>query len=200
MCTFQLSRKLPVQLSDLGGPRCAPRLGRRRRNRRHHCPPARCVQLGRRPRLVGRGRTDVRQPRRRDAPVGRRQPDAAGAFPVTVEHALGSTTIESEPQRVVVLGDFADSTRARARGHPRRLRLHRRLRDRPGAVEDRRRRRRDRPVQRRQRDRHRAGRRHGPGRDHRHDVPGRADLHPAQCAGADGRRAVRHHLAGPSWP
>lgn len=34
----------------------------------------------------------------------------AQAFPVTIDHALGSTTIESEPQRIVVLGWSAQDT------------------------------------------------------------------------------------------
>jgi iron complex transport system substrate-binding protein len=37
--------------------------------------------------------------------------DAAGAFPVTVEHAMGSTTIDSEPMRIVALdSSYADAT------------------------------------------------------------------------------------------
>lgn len=32
----------------------------------------------------------------------------AGAFPVTIEHALGTAVIESRPERVVVLSDFND--------------------------------------------------------------------------------------------
>ena len=31
-------------------------------------------------------------------------PAAAGAFPVTIEHKFGETTIDSEPKRIVVVG------------------------------------------------------------------------------------------------
>ncbi|MEQ3550037.1 ABC transporter substrate-binding protein [Pseudonocardia nematodicida] len=43
------------------------------------------------------------------------EPAAAGEFPVTLEHAFGSTTIEQEPQRVVTVG-FNDADFALALG------------------------------------------------------------------------------------
>lgn len=41
-------------------------------------------------------------------PASASEPAASGAFPVEIEHNLGTAVIESEPERVVVLGDFAD--------------------------------------------------------------------------------------------
>lgn len=52
----------------------------------------------------------------RDAPPAA-APDAAAGFPVTIDHAFGTTTIPSAPERVLALGD-KDADIAAALGLP----------------------------------------------------------------------------------